>query len=1675
MAYDTENDAVSSHDDLNLTHEDIQKLAQREGVIQFFATLGYETSEHIEQTVQAMGFSSETMRSALRSIYRVASQDAGLFEVYLFEVRSLTVAVRNEIVQRFRAYNGVGYLLILTDNYERLDFVLTERYNQTITLPDETLQQQQLPNSGTQPTSIRSHVLQVERLKPNEVVLRVLRRFTFTETDSLAQHDKLLNAYIVATWSEQYFNNRALFSDYYLLQRLPELDEWRNAHETAAMLRAYRTLRVRYDDAREQCSGQTVSALRQKVLLPVLEQLGFVARAGKMRTADVIEPDYRLFAPDAAKNAKPLALCLSYPWGRNLDGKDEQRDKQTPDENPGAVVVTLLDSGEAEWAIVTNGIVWRLYAAKAHSRATNYYEIHLPETLAMEQRELAFRYFWLLFRTAAFQPLDRPTAGETRSLSLLDFLLLESDLHARDLGEKLKTRVFEEIFPYFAEGFVQYARQHGQLPANLDTLPAEERNRLLEPFFTGTLTFLYRLLFLFYAESRDLLPVRQERGYYEYSLERLKQRIAHDAGELHDRVPTNLHAYSATDTTIYDSLQRLFAAVDKGNPAFNMPVYNGGLFMTNPPTLYADNINREGRETARVSPTRHADQNVGETLAVSLSSQPTTHHPEPQEVTVARFLKEHKIPDRQLALGLDRMARDVDEKAIRARAAAGAVNQHSHKLVFIDYKSLGVRHLGSIYEGLLEFKVRVAPTLMAVVKGKRTEEIIPLTEAQKNNVRSLKDRQGNERIYTQGSIYLENDRRERKATGSYYTPDYIVQYIVEQTVGPILKKKLDALTLVFREAQKVLEEQRNIARGLKRKETDAEHETYKKFLITINEAFFDLKVLDPAMGSGHFLVEAVDYITDSMAKLLTRFKWNPIVHELAVTRQTIENSMKTQGISIDSSRLTDLNLLKRRVLKSCIYGVDLNPMAVELTKVSLWLDCFTLGAPLSFLDHHIKCGNSLIGADLHTVHRGIQESLFGYQFDYLLEAAQLMRGVSKRSDVTAQEVAESRDVYQQAGSSLAPYKHLFDVWLSEYFGSKKAQEIASEYSKAITDNDYRNLNKSDVDVIDAAIPLAAKKRFFHWQLEFPEVFFDETHYKDNAGFDAVVGNPPYVRQEGLGDDKTAFKALYEVFNSIADLYTYFIERSHILLRPAGRFSMITANKFMRANYGAALREFLTTKVKLEKLIDFGELRVFGEAATDPLITVTSKDTPNTLIEYMQIKNLDFDSLNDAVKTDIVFLSESALSGANWSLVGDIQQIILSKLNTNSTQLGKYTEDKIRWGIKTGFNEAFVVDRATRDWLIEMDSNSVEVIKPLIVGDDIRHYYFDFKEQYLLFLRRGTNLTKYKAIEQHLLAYKTKLEPKPSNWNDKTQGVWPGRKAGSYKWFEIQDNIAYYAEFEKPKIIYPEIAMSSRFSFDEDGYYVNNKTFMIPLNDKYLLALLNSRLIWTYLKQVCSILGDAEQGGRLELRNIHVETTPIRCINFVTSDKDRAYYLDKAKLLYNECVSKDEKECVLGFVEHHLSQQPEQSDVVHDLLAFLAQTMLDLNQQKRALQKEFLDWLVTTLRIAPDKDGDKAGIEVLTGKSKLLEYAGDYQKNEERLAPDALWEIVLKNRPRLGVSPAQAGLKERVQERYQHSLDAVLPLKEQLCRTDNVIDAVVYKLYGLTEEEIRVVEGGSVGV
>lgn len=361
--------------DIEVEPHDIQTISGADAVAAFFARLGYNTEARISQTPANLGITAEGTARPIKRIELIADQES-LFQVYLFELTSVTVSHTRVLARAFRNRAG-NYLLVLTSDYERLDFVLLEKYLPTEDGDGSGISQKQV--------GVRPRVLTVDRRKPTRIQLRVLRRFTWTEVDPFAQYDKLLSAYTVADWSEEYFHNRALFSDYYLLERLRERPEWTEDPKSA-----YQQLRQLYEGATSRFAGKEENTLRQELLEPVLQILGFEARPGKKSESSAADPDYRLYspagisgrAPGSPLQQTPRALCLVYPWGRSLDGKDDQRDKETPEENPGAVVVSLLETGEAPWVIVTNGKLWRLYAQRTHSRATNYYEIDLEEVLA---------------------------------------------------------------------------------------------------------------------------------------------------------------------------------------------------------------------------------------------------------------------------------------------------------------------------------------------------------------------------------------------------------------------------------------------------------------------------------------------------------------------------------------------------------------------------------------------------------------------------------------------------------------------------------------------------------------------------------------------------------------------------------------------------------------------------------------------------------------------------------------------------------------------------------------------------------------------------------------------------------------------------------------------------------------------------------------------------------------------------------------------------------------------------------------------------------------------------------------------------------------------------------------------------------------------------------------------
>jgi len=1248
---------VPHRTDLDLKSKEVAELASPDAIAAFLARLGYDTSRRALLSPEAVGLSGDSA-AALKRIELLSEDSEHFLRIVFAQPRSLTAKVRNDLV-RVLGRSNVDHLLVLASDFDTLEFVLLDKRRRERKGP-----------VATDRIQVVSKTICVNRRAPDRLDLRALRRFTWTCRDGLEQFDKLRSVFDAAAYTGEYFQNRALFSDYYLRERLRDDPAWRdNPSELFPFVRDL--LR----DAQVRWGGKDEDVLRDELLAPLFKRLGFRPSVNRPSRTSQTQPDYLLKSPDGS----PLTAAFVYSWDRWLDGPDPH-DADTPDENPGACVVTALDEGIADWIVVTNGKLWRLYSRRAHARATNFYEVDLVEAItasADTDPNEAFRYWSLFFRSDAF----RASADQG---CWLDRVLQGSREYAKRLGERLKDRVFLQVFPHLAHGFLS-DRLHR--PGQGKT-PSEDE---LGEVYEGTLTLLYRLLFLLYAESRDLLPIR-EAPYHEASLTRIKEEVADRAGSAESGIVAALEkAYSPKDTLLYDRLSRLFRAMDKGDPILNVPTYNGGLFTTTPEK-------GEGR-----------DQRI------------------------ARFLLGHKVPDRHLALALDRLARDPDDRTFA--------------LVFIDYKSLEVRHLGSIYEGLLEFKLKVAEEDLATHADKKGESYVPLARA--------KGKKGKHAVAVvrKGDVYLSNDKAERKASGSYYTPDPVVEYIVANTVGPVLDEKLEALRGDFRRVRKTFENELQKSEAYPIKEVASGEMDSRRWagLQTYNhhkglvEVLFDLSVLDPAMGSGHFLVETVDFVTDRLLKFLNQFPINPVSFALDLARRSILQSLGEQGVTVDPGKLTDIHLLKRHVLKRCIYGVDLNPMAVELAKVSLWLDAFTLGAPLNFLDHHLRYGNSLVGATFADL-EAATATLFSVDYEPLLRAINYVLLVDKMADATAAEVANSASLYAKAREALAGYKIVLDLIVAQYFGQPEAKNLVERGGQLdLTDaRRFRASIPGEVGrrLVEKVEKLAEDLRFFHWGIEFPEVFFgfiDGGHlqitHKDkmragSAGFDCVVGNPPYVRQETIKALKTYLKTKYQTFDSTNDLYVYFQEAEVSNLRVGGRMGMIVANKWMRAGYGEKLREFLRLTGQPLELINFGHSPVFPDADTFPCILIVAKrPRPDGLVvgppesETMGACEVPREEWHDRMDLQAFVASRKHqvptrfLRREGWSLESPLVQSLLEKIRTTGQPLRERAGSSPYYGLKTGFNDAFIIDASTHARLIEASANSKEVIRPLLRGRD----------------------------------------------------------------------------------------------------------------------------------------------------------------------------------------------------------------------------------------------------------------------------------------------------------------------------------------------------------------------
>jgi hypothetical protein len=660
----------------------------------------------------------------------------------------------------------------------------------------------------------------------------------------------------------------------------------------------------------------------------------------------------------------------------------------------------------------------------------------------------------------------------------------------------------------------------------------------------------------------------------------------------------------------------------------------------------------------------------------------------------------------------------------------------------------------------------------------------------------------------------------------------------------------------------------------------------------LDELLATIAVCDPAIGSGAFPVG--------------------MMHEIVRARMALS--------AVEGMPAQTFYRLKRHAIHHSLYGVDFDPGAVEIAKLRLWLsmvvdeDEIRDIQPLPNLDYKIMQGNSLLeefdGIRLlddkllqpPNAAQGTQVAELKARIAKL--QAEAIRLHSEERKGAAQKLAAEQDIKRlkkQLGVIVNPAEAGAQGELaqqSSWSNLLRLQELHARFfdedSRAEKDKLRRQLDELEWNFMEATLreqgretAIAELKRasathrkpFFLWRLHFAEVF------QQRGGFDVVIANPPYVRHEEIKEFKPAFERNFACYTGVADLYVYFFERSVKLLRDGGALSFITSNKYFRSGYGRKLRELLAQSTRIRRIIDFGELPVFA-AGTDPAILIVTNDAPGTehLLQSSVIKEVEeINQLPNIIATRSNEQLQTTLQGEGWTLENSAVLSLLAKLRRVGKPLNDVVAGRFYYGIKTGLNEAFVVDRATRDRLIAEHRSSAEVLKPFVHGSDANKWTVDLRDDWLVYIPwhfplhldtsesgvsdRAESLFKknYPAIYTHLLAHKPSLLKR----NADETGI-------RYEWYALQRwGAEYWQEFKEPKIIFNETSKELHAFFDETGLYTNKTLFMlIAPQPKPLLAVLLSRTLdWLFRHEFPS-WGDPWKGGRVQFRGDRMATVPI---------------------------------------------------------------------------------------------------------------------------------------------------------------------------------------------------------
>jgi hypothetical protein len=938
------------------------------------------------------------------------------------------------------------------------------------------------------------------------------------------------------------------------------------------------------------------------------------------------------------------------------------------------------------------------------------------------------------------------------------------------------------------------------------------------------------------------------------------------------------------------------------------------------------------------------------------------------------FLEKKKVGDVSLARALHHIS--------------WSKGRNGHAPGFVDYTSLSIRHLGSIYEGLLEYKPMVADEDLVVVK-KKGHELLKRESELSLTPRQLKQL---ERI-AKGEVYLRTDKGDRKATGSYYTPDYVVKHIVEEAIGPLV---------------------------------DSIAERGHRGMDFVREVLL-LKVLDPAMGSGHFLVEATSFLAVRIVEALA---------------ETDEGPRPGGDVEVLWAR--------REVARRCIYGVDLNPLAVELSKVSLWLHTVTKDKPLSFLDHHLKCGNSLLGIALADLKKyPLESERKGKKDDTTLPSfisqifIERLIGKIEQLDVIGDDRLEDikrKEQILEEFRRLPEYektKSIADVYLSASFGNVVApvgkRTSAEIYYDLVYSLDYPSnwAPKTKTTWFQNAVSLADERRFFHWELEFPEVFFEKGGLKHHPGFDAVVGNPPYVSNWQLTSlDEHLPDILASRFPSVStghwDLYILFIKRGIDLSRMGGAVSYIVPNSLATEKYGVGIRGEILSNCKLSEIVDFGLERPFGDVARQFMTFLLFKE------------KCDSNNIHVLKTEGEAFVASHYVSQDSFK---DLQNCIIRfDITETDFEIKKQVEkDSVLLGNLCCVNVG-VVAHSREGSPKEFTKSDVVVSAPspgfkrFVAGDNIGRYGVVWSGQYMNYADNATFFHRPKFPEL----------------------------------------------FENPKIIVRRVSgIRNRLlcHLDTEGYYSNDNVILVlkwtpQIHEKqndggwtedssaprydlnYILAIMNSSLMGFYFSRLLAT--DTLQSEYTGVYPENVRAFPIRRISA------RGHGAEE------RVPEREFQEVLFGFygqgglesVKTYISSSEHRLWRLQCLLAFLSSEMTRMNKEKQSIAATFLNWIESDLGL-----GVAVGDLGAWSEIKSFWMAPDLGSEEAR---NRIESLLANNKVTISSDKLSAFRRE-----YTNLAGALKPIVARISSVDSLIDVLVYDLYELSSEQVDVVESAPV--